>query len=282
MKSILKYGATTALLALSGQTFAAVTEVADSSLINSPNLYTNDFGSIVVTTGGGNVSNIGGLDGRNDDGFSGPISLGFSLPFFGSTYNSFYVNNNGNISFGNGIAAYTPNGPQGAPQPIIAPFFADVDTRGSLSGVVHLNTSIANQVIVTWDHVGYYSSKSDKLNTFQLVLRSADYQIPTGEGQIGFFWGQMQWETGDASGGSNGFGGKPAAVGFGDGLNNGFVLESSLKNGISSVVDHKSIWFNVNDAGVPEVTPAVPEPEAYALMFAGLACVGLLRRRQTA
>lgn len=282
MKSTFKYGVTAALLAMSGYSFAAVTEVADSSLISSPNLYTNDFGSIVVTTNGGNASNIGGLNGRNDDGFSGPVSLGFSLPFFGSTYNSFYINNNGNISFGNGISAYTPNGPQGATQPIIAPFFADVDTRGPLSGVVHLNTSIANQVIVTWDHVGYYNSQSDKLNTFQLVLRGPDYAIPAGEGQIGFFWGQMQWETGGASGGNGGFGGTPAAVGFGDGQSNGFVLQSSLKNGISSVVDHKSIWFNVNDAGVPVVTPAVPEPETYALMMAGLACVGLWRRRQSA
>ena len=46
----------------------------------------------------------------------------------------------------------------------------------------------------------------------------------------------MQWETGDASGGSGGFGGSPAAVGFGDGLSNGFVLEGSTENGISRIV----------------------------------------------
>jgi hypothetical protein len=83
----------------------------------------------MVTTGGGNAANVGDPSGRNDDGFRGPIPLGLSLTFFGNTYTSFFLNNNGNISFNGGIAAFTPTGPQGAPQPIISPFFADVDTR---------------------------------------------------------------------------------------------------------------------------------------------------------
>ena len=63
------------------------------------------------------------------------------------------------------------------------------------------------------------------------VISSAAVQLKQtmhlSEGQIGFFWTTMQWETGDASGGSNGFGGDPAAVGFGDGLGNGQVLQGS-------------------------------------------------------
>ena len=108
---------------------AAETTIPDSQLTpDGGNLYTNNFGSVVVMTGGGNAPGIGDPTGRNDDGFSGPINLGFSLNFFGTTYTSFYINNNGNISFGDGIAAYTPNGPTGASQPIISPFFGDVDT----------------------------------------------------------------------------------------------------------------------------------------------------------
>jgi hypothetical protein len=45
----------------------------------------------------------------------------------------------------------------------------------------------------------------------------------------------MQWETGDASKGSGGFGGTPAAVGFGDSQSNGEVLQGSTQNGISGV-----------------------------------------------
>jgi hypothetical protein len=41
---------------------------------------------------------------RGDDGFSGPFPLGFSLTYFGQIYDQFFVNINGNISFGdNGV-----------------------------------------------------------------------------------------------------------------------------------------------------------------------------------
>src|SRR5436190_8621635 len=114
-------------------------------------------------TGGGNAANVGVASGRNDDGFMGPVTLGFSLAFFGNNYTSFFANNNGNISFNAGIAAFTPTGPQGASQPIISPFFSDVDTRNLGSGLMSLRTDIANEIIVTWDAVGYFNAHADKL-----------------------------------------------------------------------------------------------------------------------
>jgi hypothetical protein len=266
---------------LAAHVSAAVVVIPDASLAPSAGLYTNDFGNVVVTTGGGNAANVGNPAGRNDDGFSGPIALGYTLTnFFGSDYTQFWINNNGNVTFSGGLADFTPTGPQGATQPVIAPFFADVDTRGLLSGVVHLNQSTPDQTIVTWDHVGYFDSHDEKLDTFQLVLRSPGYSVPAGEGQIGFFWGDMQWETGDASDGTDGFGGTPAAVGFGDGQQNGFVLQSSVTNGVSRLVAHKQIWFTLNDQGEPVPVPSVPEPETYALMLGGLGAMALLARRR--
>ncbi len=269
--------------------WAAETTIPNSALIPSTTLYTSNLGSIVVTTGGGNAANVGDPSGRNDDGYSGPINLGFTLNFFGTNYTQFWINNNGNISFGNGIAAYTPNGPTGATQPIISPFFADVDTRGSASGVVYLS-QLPNEDIITWNGVGYYNSHADKLDTFQLVLRGPGYNVPPGEGQIGFFYTTMQWEVGDASGGSGGFcpsgtaGSScfPAAVGFGDGQGNGEVLAGSLQPGISGIVNDEHIWFDVTSSGVP-VTPgsSVPEPSTYGLLATGvLGVFGLIRRRQ--
>lgn len=258
---------------------AAVTVIPQSALTPTTQYYTEQIGigigSPLLMTGGGNSPNVGGS--TNDDGFSGPIPLGFTLNFFGVNYTTFFANNNGNISFGSGIPAFTPAGPQGAAQPIISPFFGDVDTRGVGSGLMNLNTSIPNQIIVTWDQVGYFNSHTDKVDSFQLVLRGPAYTIPVGEGSIGFFWKGMQWETGDASGGTAGFGGTPAAVGFGDGLLNGEILEGSTQNGIAAVVANHELWFDANLAPIP--VAATPEPASLSLLALGAAAILYRRRR---
>jgi hypothetical protein len=270
------------LLGIAGVIYATVTTIPDSYLTSSTTYYTDAIGGGIgpaaIMTGGGNASNVGGS--RNDDGFMGPINLGFSLAFFGNSYTQFYANNNGNISFGNGIAAYTPTGPQGASQPIISPFFGDVDTRNGASGLMYVRTDIPNEIIVTWDRVGYFATNADKLDSFQLVLRGPNYTVPAGEGQVGFFYKSMQWETGDASGGSGGFGGTPAAVGFGDGLSNGYVLQGSIQNGISSIVNNKKLWFNLTSGGVTPVTStptasAVPVLSPWAFVVLGLGILGI-------
>jgi hypothetical protein len=152
---------------------AAVVTIPNSNLTASPGkytaggYYTNDLGANIVTTGGGNAANIGGANGRNDDGYMA-LDLGFNVTFFGQTYNSLFINNNGNVSFGNGIASFVPTGVTGVNAPIISPFFGDVDTRGAASGVVHYNLT-SNQLVVTWDNVGYYDGHDTPTNTSQLV-----------------------------------------------------------------------------------------------------------------
>jgi hypothetical protein len=53
---------------------------------------------------------------------------------------------------------------------------------------------------VNWIDVGYFSSRTDKLNQFQLVLID---RSDTGAGNfdIEFNYGNILWETGEASGG---------------------------------------------------------------------------------
>lgn len=150
------------------------------------------------------------------------------------------------------MGAYTPTSLVAqSSAPMIAPYWGDVDTRGT--GTVAVRTDIPNQVIVTWDKVGYYNQKTDKTASFQLVLRKPDYPTPANEGNVGFFYKDVQWETGDASGGIGGFGGTPAAVGFGDGLsalNPGeFLLPGSQQPGISELVSNNYYWFNLPTTG---------------------------------
>lgn len=227
-------------------------------------------------TGGGNGNGAGDPTGRNDDGFSGPIPLGFSSPlsFFGTDYTSFFANNNGNISFTGGNAAFVPTGPIGATVPTISVFFGDVDTRGPLSGVMHIRTDIPNQIIINWDSVGYFNSNDDLLNNFQLVLRGSDYVVPVGEGNIGFFWGSMNWTDTDTS--------TTAAVGFIDGAGNGTIVGGSNSQLDFNVpLNFHQIWFDPNLRPinrVPEID-AASGAGALTLLTGVLALVNERRRR---
>lgn len=295
MNATFRLGLIAMVAAASFATQAAVVTIPASSLVPSTTLYTTDLGISIgnplTMTGGGNAANVGGQ--RNDDGFSGPISFGFNFTLFGATYTSFYANNNGSISFNAGIPAFTPEGLQGSAQPIISPFFGDVDTRAAASGLMSLqrhSSAAGDEVIVTWPNVGFYSAQDNHLNTFQLVVRSDDYVIPTGEGQVGFFYNQMAWEVGQASGGNSdglcppgpsglGTGCVPAAIGFGDGQSNGYVLEGSTMNGIAAEVNNTRLWVSLA-AGVP-VVPGGTVPEPGTLLLTAAAMMGLAMARRS-
>ncbi len=102
--------------------------------------------------------------------------------------------------------------------PVLAPFFADVDTRGIGSGQVQYG-QVANikghrAFVVNWPTVGYFSNGVNKLNTFQLVIIERQDLLPAGQWDFEFNYGQVQWETGSSSGGVNGLGGVSASVGL--------------------------------------------------------------------
>src|SRR5690606_681327 len=72
---------------------------------------------------------------RNDDESSAAIALPFTFNMYGTEYTSVFINNNGNITFNNPLFGYTAAGFP-IPTPMIAPFWADVDTRPADSEVV--------------------------------------------------------------------------------------------------------------------------------------------------
>jgi gliding motility-associated-like protein len=158
---------------------------------------------------------------RNDDGSSPLINLPFSFCLYGTQYNSVYINNNGNVSFGAPYATFTSTAFPTTQFTMVAPFWGDVDTRNPASGVVYYKIT-PTHMIVRWNNVGYYNQHVDKINDFQLIITNGnDPIVPSGN--VMFCYGDMQWTTGDASQGQNGFGGTPATVGANAGNGTSFI-----------------------------------------------------------
>lgn len=197
------------------------------------------------------------LDGyRNDDASTAEKPLPFSFCLYGNTYNSVYINNNGNVSFGAPYSTFSSSAFPTTNFVMVAPFWGDVDTRNTASGLVYYKIT-PTAMIVRWQNVGYFNSQADKINDFQLIITNgADPIIPIGS-NVSFCYGDMQWTTGSASGGTNGFGGTPATVGAnsGDGTNyiqfgrfdaGGIGYDGPFGNNDGvSWLDNQSFFFNV-------------------------------------
>jgi hypothetical protein len=116
--------------------------------------YLTDGHDLVNGLGGSAGFGANALD-VGDDNSSSAINIASvfgpqGLNFFGHDYTSIYINNNGNITFAGPTNQFTPaqiNG--GANNPIIAPFWADVDTRGGAGTSTGGNANGANRVYLT-------------------------------------------------------------------------------------------------------------------------------------
>lgn len=223
----------------------------------------------------------------NDDDSTGPVQLPFEICFFGQRFTELYVNNNGNVTFGGPLDVFTPFFPTGGGIPIIAPFFADVDTRIGRE-VTYGSATLADgrqAFAVNYIDVGYYEEHQDKLNSFQLVL------IDRGNGDfdIEFNYRTINWETGDASDGVNGFGGDSAIAGFSNGAGTSFTVAGSGVDG--SLLDTSAtglIYRTDNPDGIEgrvtfecrDCFVAIPEPGTLPLVGIALGAVALVHRRR--
>jgi hypothetical protein len=192
------------------------------------------------------------LPANDDESTDDAIPLGFTANLNGSSFGAVYVNNNGNVTADRPLSEYTPYDFTLTDNVIIAPFLADVDTRpfqapddapaptepvASSSLVTYGSGTESGRpyFCVDWVNVGYYSRHAEKVNSFQLVLwKDTDPGHPAGSFDIEHNYGNLTWESGDASGGTDGFGGTSAAAGYSSGDGdpaNGFLDPRSFSPG---------------------------------------------------
>ena len=177
----------------------------------------------------------------NDDGSIG-VPIGFSVNFNG-IFDSVYINNNGDLSFGSPLSLFSPAGP------VIAPFLADVETDNGGNPVRYGTGTVDGHPAfgATWPGVGcYHQTPTTALDYFQVVL--IDRPDTGGRNfDIEFNYDQIQWDSGQGMGGdANCLGGDAPWAGYSDAMPGGdaFTLPGSgvsgafLDGGPQSLVQH--------------------------------------------
>lgn len=228
------------------------------------------------------INGLGGAAGfgenvlaRGDDNSSALIDLssvfGSGLDFIGGLRTSLYVNNNGVLSFLAPISTSLGNNFSGLTQPVIAPFWADVDTTVAPSGGttpggtstgssrVYWDLDTVNRAFtVTWDDVGRYNSDNSVRNAFQVRLMApvfADETADANDFDIEFRWEAINWATRTTNVGT-------PTIGLDGGGDTASVLLTPSGNvalsldieGISNVGFAGRWLFNIRDGVVRQLT----------------------------
>lgn len=205
-----------------------------------------------------------GLPG-NDDSSTIAVPLGFPVRLGAEVYTEIFVNNNGNLTFGLPYRNHSAIPLNEMTSPMIAPFFGDVDTRAANSRIVYYGQGMVGgrrTFSAVWQRIGYFQNKADRLNTFQVVL--TERGVGSNNFSIEFNYDQIQWETGDVSGGVNGLGGQSARVGFnlrpglaayqlelpGSGVPGSFIDggPNALVTGSNVAIPGRFLWWVVDGA----------------------------------
>lgn len=215
----------------------------------------------------------------NDDGSTNSVSLPFAITFYGHTYSSLFINNNGNFTFNGPLGEFTPRSLNQLGQPMIAPFWADVDTRvGNLMRYGYGTVNGHSAFGATWSGVGCFAQIDSVTDYFQVILINRS-DAGYGKFDIEFNYGPMAWDAGQASGSdSRCRNGTSARAGYTSGFGSSYELPGSGVNGAllgtgqsTSLANHSSgssqagrYVFAVRGGGQPPTPKMVALGDSYS------------------
>jgi hypothetical protein len=161
-----------------------------------------------------------------DNGFAGPIPIGFNFEFYGVSYNQLYVGSNGFVSFGAGFSSIPASYPLpdlGDPNNMIALFGGDLYLHdyGQNSAVRYQTLGNPTRLIVQFDRLSWCCNAGAE-HTFQMAL------YPNGD--IEARYKQLSNSTPRVVGIENANGSD--GLNYGAALDNGLAIRYSYPTGV--------------------------------------------------
>lgn len=163
------------------------------------------------------------------------IKLPFKFCFYGKTYDSVYIGNKGNITFGAPIFKFSTTGfPAGADTAMIAPLWCDIGNRAFGPEPPTVGETwykiTPRSLTVNWYNAKYYVFDCDLYDLFKVTITDGTDSSILGGNNVMFCYSTLQWACSDSTGGTMGFGGAPAVVGInkGDGSTYAVITKPQL------------------------------------------------------